>query len=122
MHPKSLEQAPSRLFDVAGTAVALAVCLHCCVCGICFVIFQGKLLFKVGFYFIFFPLMGEKLITILALLTALKTRNSQELNVQMALKTSISKCQVNVLWEQCDSRTWYEHQIASAATRTCGIL
>lgn len=73
-------------------------------------------------FFFFFSLMGEKLITALASLTALKTRSSQELNVQTALKTSISKCQVNVLWEQCDSRTWYEHQIASAATRTCGIL
>lgn len=61
MHPKSLEQAPSRLFDVAGTAVALAVCLHCCVCGICFVIFQGKLLFEVGFYFIFFSSDGGEI-------------------------------------------------------------
>lgn len=85
----------------------------------CFVIFQEKLLFEVEF---FFSLMGEKLITTLAPLTALRTRNSQELNSQMALKTGISKCQVNVLWEQRDSRTRYEHQIASAATKTCGIL
>lgn len=119
--PKNLGQAPSRPFDAAGTVVALALCLHCCVDGKCFVTFQAKLLFEVEF--IFFSLMGEKLITTLApLLTAPKIRNSQELNVQMALKTSISKCQVNVLWEQCDSRTPYEHQIASAATRTCGIL
>lgn len=66
--------------------------------------------------------MEEKLITTLAPLTALKAKNSQELNSQTALKTSISKCQVNVLWEQRDSRTRYEHQIASAATKTCGIL
>lgn len=99
--------------------MVLALCLRCCVCGMCFVIFQEKLLFEVEF---FFSLMGEKLITTLAPLTALRTRNSQELNSQMALKTGISKCQVNVLWEQRDSRTRYEHQIASAATKTCGIL
>lgn len=121
MHSKNLEQAPSGPFDVAGTAVALALCLCCCVCEICFAIFQGKLLFEADFFF-FFSLMGEKLITTLAPLTALKMRNIQKLNVQMALKTSISKCQVNVFWEQCDSRTRYKHQIASAATRTCGIL
>lgn len=106
----------------AGAAAALAVYLCCCIHRIHFAIFQGKLLFEVDFLFFFF-LREEKLITTLVSVAALKIRNSQELrNVRMAFKNNISKCQVNVLWEQCDSRTRYEHQIVSAATRTCGIL
>lgn len=59
MHSKNLEQAPSGPFDVAGTAVALALCLCCCVCGICFAIFQGKLLFEADFFFFFLSDGGE---------------------------------------------------------------
>lgn len=51
--PKNLGQAPSRPFDAAGTVVALALCLHCCVDGKCFVTFQAKLLFEVEFIFFF---------------------------------------------------------------------
>lgn len=64
-----------------------------------------------------------KLMTSLISAAALQIWNNQQLlRVSVAFKNTISKCQVNVLWEQWDSRTQCEHQIASAATRTSGIL
>lgn len=78
-----------------GTATTCTVCL--CF-SVHFAIFQGQLLLEVDFYF-----FGgeEKLITTLVSIAALKIRNSQELlNVRMAFKNNILKCQVNVLWEQ----------------------